>query len=583
MKPLSFCALFGACLAANLFAQTGTIVGTVSNQATGDLLPGATVALERGAVAGVTERGGAYRLAVPTGDHTLVVSFAGLDTARVPVTVRANEITVKNVELTSSVYQLEAFAVTGVREGNAQAIQLQRQAANPKTVAATDTFGNPAANPGELIQRLPGISTDVVGSEVRTLFIRGMGPGFSSLLVDGDRMASSTGTSASRDYQIEQLGTGNVESIELIKAPTPDQDANAVAGYVNLVTRRAFDLPGRRITLTGGTLWRQRSFGGSPFKDRPDDLDLVGLSYSDVFGVFGGKNNLGLAFNVNRRVSATTQDEAGPAGVLYTGISQVYLNPNSANPLTRIFGTGDFGYPAKAHNVGLSADYKLSSDAFVFLKFSLNTNEQYQEYYRPAFGNPAATAANFTADSTYEHSFLLPHAASIGISESSIFTKKSANFALSGGGETKLFNGTATLALRGSYSHANINYPAWIRTQARTTGTTGIGFEIDRRGQDPWYPIFRQTGGPSITDAASYNMSTMTRQAYKAPNDLYGLRADFTKKFAAAIPLTLKAGAKIDDDNRQQLTDYTASTWTGADGLVNSVDDAPTSEPIRCE
>jgi hypothetical protein len=79
------------------------------------------------------------------------------------------------------------------------------------------------------------------------------------------------------------MGTGNLESVELIKAPQPDQDANAVAGFVNLVSRRAFDLPGRRVTVTGGVLWRDRGFNNEgPFRDRPDGLDLFSLAYSDV-------------------------------------------------------------------------------------------------------------------------------------------------------------------------------------------------------------------------------------------------------------------------------------------------------------
>lgn len=116
-------------------------------------------------------------------------------------------------------------------------------------------------------------------------------------------MAVSSGTSASRDYQIEQLGTGNLDSVELIKAPQPDQDANAVAGFVNLVSRRAFDASGRRITFTAGTLWRHRhNTEGSPYKDNPDGLDLFAFQYSDVYNVFGGSKNLGVAFNLNRRV-----------------------------------------------------------------------------------------------------------------------------------------------------------------------------------------------------------------------------------------------------------------------------------------
>ena len=562
---------------ASLFAQgsrNGTVTGTISNQATGDLLPGALITVEGTGITATAERGGTYSLAVPDGTHTLVVGYSGLDPARVSVTVSAGQTVTKDIQLSSGVYKMEAFSVSGVREGSALAIQAQRMSENPKWVVATDTFGNPAANPGELIQRLPGISTDVVGSEVRTIFVRGMGPGFSSLMVDGERIATSTGTSASRDYQIEQLGTGNLESVELIKAPQPDQDANAVAGFVNLVSRRAFDAPGRRITVTGGVLWRMRNIDTSPFEDKVDGLDLFSLAYSDVFNALGGNKNLGVAFNLNRRVSATTQDEAGPGGVLYN-FGQTYLNPNSDNPLTRIFGSGDIGYKARAHNAGLSLDYKLTPDAYVFFKGSFNTNDQYQQYYRPGFGNPAATVANFTPDSTYEHSILLPHAASIGISESTpAFTKNSRNYAFSGGTEFKLFDRSTTVALRASYSHADISYPGWIRAQARTAG--GIGFEIDRRGQDPWYPIFRQTAGPSVYDPASYNMFSNQKQSYKSGNDLYGLRADVTKKFDLEVPATIKFGAKYSDDTRNPFTHVGYYTWVGADGVPNSGDDAMT-------
>ncbi len=559
-----------------LCAQTGQVTGRISNLATGDLLAGAIIQIDGTDNSAVSERGGTFSLSAPAGAQTLVVTYAGLDPQRVTVNFTAGQSVVRDVQLTSKVYTLNKFSVAGEREGSARAIQTQRLSENPKWVVATDTFGNPAANPGELIQRLPGISTDIVGSEVRSLYIRGMGPGFSSLMVDGERVATSTGTSSSRDYQIEQMGTGNLESVELVKAPQPQQDANAVAGFVNLVSRRAFDVPGRRITVTGGTMWRKRGFSGSPFEDKADNLDIFSFAYSDVFDTFGERKNLGIAFNAGTRSSYTTQDEIGPGGVLYN-FSQTYLNPTAANPLTRLFGTGDFGYKAKARNAGLSVDYKLSPDAFVFAKFSYNTNDQYQVYYRPGFGNPAATAANFSADSTYDHSFLLPHAASIGIVESTpAFTKNSRMFGLSGGTEFKIFSRTTTVSVRGNYSHADISYPGWIRAQARTTGTSGIGFEIDRRGQEAWYPIFRQTAGPSIYDPASYNMTTMQRQAYKSPNDFSSGRVDVTRNFPGRFPAVLKAGVKYAEDARKPITTFGVYTWAGADGIANSADDALT-------
>lgn len=555
--------------------RQGTVSGLVSNQATGDLLPGALIVVEGSAVSTTAERGGGYSLSLAEGEHTLIVNFSGLDPLRSTVRVTAGANVVRDLQLTSGVYKMDAFNVGGVREGSAMAIQSQRASDNPKWVSATDNFGNPAANPGELIQRLPGISTEIVGGEVRSLYLRGMGTGFSSLMVDGERSASSSGTAVSRDYQIEQLGTGNLESIELIKAPQPDQDANAVAGYVNLVSRRAFDLPGRRITATAATLWRKRGFDDSPFRDRADDIDLFTFAYSDVFNVFGGKKNLGIAVNYSQRNAVTTQDEQGPAGNVYTGLSQAFLNANTANPLQRAWGTGEFAYPAKAQNGGLSADYKLSPDAYLFLKFTINFNDMDQVAYRSGFGNPAATVANFTPDSTFEHSRMLPHAASVGITNSGPeFTKHSRNFAINGGSEFKVFQRAGTLSLRGNLSNADISYPGNVNVRAITTGTTGLGFEIDRRGQDEWYPIIRQTAGPDITDPASYNLRTMTRQSYKAPNELYGFRVDYTHRFTTRFPVTAKTGVKFSDDSRKGITDYAAWTFVGADGAPNTADDS---------
>ncbi|HRE81186.1 MAG TPA: carboxypeptidase-like regulatory domain-containing protein, partial [Opitutaceae bacterium] len=555
----------------SVFAQesgVGTITGRVTNKATGSFLPGAIISVEGSSAVAIASRDGTFTLSVPAGTRTLIANFTGLDELRTPVAVAGGQTTTVDLSLTSQIYAMDPVAVTGLREGNALAIQTQRNAINSKTVAAVDTFGNPAANPGELLQRLPGITTDIVGSEVRTLYIRGMGPGFSSLMVDGDRMASSTGTSASRDYQIEQLGTGNIESVELIKAPTPDQDANAVAGYVNLISKRAFDLPERRIGAIAGTMWKIRSFDGSPFKDKPDNLDILGVSYSDVFSVLGGSNNLGIAMNVNRRVSTTTQDEIGPGAL--TSFSNSYVDPLSSRPLQRVFGTGDFGYDAEAHNIGLNVDYKLTPDAYVFFRFALNTNYQYQEFYRPTIGWTGATAATFTPESTYDHSEMLPVANSVGLNESAIFTKKSLNYAFSGGGEQKLFGGTSVLSIRGNYSHANINYPAYIRIQSTASG---IGWRLDRT-DDPWYPQFTQTSGPSLYDANSYRVRNQLRYSYKAPNDLYGGRIDFKKDFSIAVPAYVKVGVKYARDERSTDVQYSEYTFVGADGIANSADDS---------
>jgi outer membrane receptor for ferrienterochelin and colicin len=147
---------------------------------------------------------------VPAGAQTLVVTCTGLDALEQRVSLTAGETLAQDLALTSAVYVLDALTVKTMREGQSLAIQQQRQAPNIKLVTAIDAFGNPAANPGELIQRLAEVSTEIIGSEVRGVFIRGMAPSFSVLQVDGQQTASSRGTGASREFQIEQQDTGNI-------------------------------------------------------------------------------------------------------------------------------------------------------------------------------------------------------------------------------------------------------------------------------------------------------------------------------------------------------------------------------------
>jgi len=46
-----------------------------------------------------------------------------------------------------------------------------------------------------------------------------------------------------------QVSTGALASAEVIKSPTPDMDGNAIAGYINLRTKRAFDRNPGRVEL----------------------------------------------------------------------------------------------------------------------------------------------------------------------------------------------------------------------------------------------------------------------------------------------------------------------------------------------
>ncbi len=555
-------------------ASSGKIIGRVKNTATDTYLSGASVQLAGTNTRTLTGTDGTFSLVVPAGTHSLVVAYTGLDTVTLSVAVENGGEITREINLTSDIYKLDAFTVKGLREETALALQQQRYSENQKTVVSTNAFGTPSANPGELIQRLSGVSVNVIAGEVNQVFIRGMNPGFSSLLVDGNPVAVSLGNFGGdgRGYGINELGTANLSQVELIKAPTPDQDANAIAGYINLVTKRSFDRTGRHITINAGVTGNYRSGVGSAFRNNPNGLDRLSFGYSDVFSVFGGSNNLGVTLDVAKSNTILLDEGVGPG--FGGSLSAAYVNPTSNDPLMRFLGMDDFGGPIKKYTYSASADYKISPTAYIYGRFAMTNQERLQQdlIATVVAGSPA-NVSSFSPDSTYDLTTVLPHANNRATMTSTNSLRKSTTYTLTTGGEVKLFDQTAKLSLQGNYSYARSANPFSTRVQATATG--GLGFQFDRRGQDAWYPKLNQTAGPDIYNPSTYRISTWSRTVTKgAPSELFGYRADFRKDFATPVPTYIKVGAKLSDNKRYDRRWNENFTWVGADGIPENADDS---------
>ncbi len=141
-------------------ADVGTITGTVTNSATRNSLEGAAVSIPSRNLTTLTDNAGRYTLnGVPVGTHQLVVSYLGLDSMRETVVVATGISATRNFDLTSGIYKLDAFKVTGEREGNAAQITEKRNADNVKDVISMDSFGYlPNMSAGEVVMRLPGVA-----------------------------------------------------------------------------------------------------------------------------------------------------------------------------------------------------------------------------------------------------------------------------------------------------------------------------------------------------------------------------------------------------------------------------------------
>ena len=272
-----------ALLSVTLFAQnTGSITGVVTDKASSGFLVGADVRVAGTQLATATARDGTFTVAnVPAGPQTLEVSYVGRKTKTVPVNVRPGASTTATVDLgDSDVLMLDAVTVESVREGQSRAINQQRTSNTVMNVISSDAIGNlPDNTVGDALSRLPGVTVVVDG---RSAFasIRGAEAKFNSVTLDGSHVSFpatdgvfTTSGLETRAIDLSTIPSDMIGSIEVVKALPADRDADAFGGQVNLVTRSAFDLPGRSIN--GRAEYRYNSL-------REDDGMAFTFNYSDV-------------------------------------------------------------------------------------------------------------------------------------------------------------------------------------------------------------------------------------------------------------------------------------------------------------
>lgn len=232
------------CLAAPLAAQTGTIAGQVTDS-TGGALPGAQVSVEGSPLTAVTDVAGSYRLVrVPAGPQILTVSYFGFQPQTVPVEVPAGESLRQDVRVDLVPVEGETLTVTAepILEGQARALNQQKNAINIKNVVAADQIGQfPDLNAAEATQRIPGVSIQRDQGEGRYVLIRGTEARLNSTTLNGERIPAPEGDV--RNVALDVIPSDLLEAIEVSKALTPDMDGDAIGGTVNLITKIAPDTP----------------------------------------------------------------------------------------------------------------------------------------------------------------------------------------------------------------------------------------------------------------------------------------------------------------------------------------------------
>jgi TonB-dependent receptor len=509
-----------------LFAQaTGSITGRVVGDQ-GRTLSGAMVQLAPGNGGVLTDAEGRFTLRnVPAGTATLRISSVGFATTEVQVTVRAGETTTEEIVLEVNPLALRELVVEG-QVGQAEAYNRQRTAASIRSVVSSDQIERfPDSQVPDVLRRIPGVSGQPDRGETGYVFIRGLSPDLTTVTVDGARLPSTSQTG--RGVELSSIPAEMLESVEVIKAITPDMDADAMAGSINLTARqpRQAHFDGR---IEGGSHSLAR---GSTYRG--------GLNYGDVAGPFSW--TLGGDYAYQERQTENTQYR-------WTSFE------DTENVLNR-FMVQHYPIARTRYSVNGTVNYPLGDASRLFVRGFYSAYDTQEERHRLVYRLDSGNrqSLNDVTGARVER-------------QGRQYIWERRIWDLTVGGDHDLANGME-IDYYGSLSSGSRRIPYRNYFEFRQSGVDLTADYADRL-----FPTVAATNGKDPNDLSDFGMRYYEQRLDDARDQDLGGGVNLTIPFAFGQDRagSLRIGGKV--SNRNKARDAWEATYDGIDGSFTMAD-----------
>ena len=369
--------------------------GTITGHATDvnhDSLVGARVELQPLGRTATTDGQGQFTISeVMPGKYTLTVSYVGFKPFSREVTIASGGV--ENVDPVLEIETVnEQVIVRGERErGEVEALNRERTADNIVQVLPAEVITSlPNTNIADAVGRLPSVSLERDEGEGKYVQIRGTEPRLSNVTIDGVHVPSPE---AVRNVKLDAIPADLIESVEINKTLSANQEGDAIGGSVNLVTKKATDQP--FVTVLG--------MGGY--------TPIAGGRHLDQFGAtagkrFGKEKRFGIMFGGSYDWNARGIDDLEPA----PGLTDT-ANGDFQSGVPVFFGVDmrEYWYDRTRFGYASSIDYKLGTESLLYLRglFSQFKDIGQDWIYSPGLG-PFTSATTADGAIGFDHVYRNP-------------------------------------------------------------------------------------------------------------------------------------------------------------------------------
>lgn len=179
--------------------------------------------------------------------NKLALSIAALLTASVSNSALAQQNDVEQATGKDK-NEVEVIEVKGIKGSLMRSMNIKRNMTGVVDAISAEDMGKfPDTNLAESLQRITGVSVSRNNGEGSQITVRGFGPSFNLITLNGRQMP---GTGNTRSYSLENLSSDGVAALEVYKTARAETPSGGLGAAVNIVTRKPLSNPGEKYTVS---------------------------------------------------------------------------------------------------------------------------------------------------------------------------------------------------------------------------------------------------------------------------------------------------------------------------------------------
>jgi hypothetical protein len=230
---------FTAASFSTLFAQKGTLKGTVTDKTTKEMVVGAKIVLSGTSYRAISDIDGNFKIQeIPAGDYTIEVTYAMYRNFTAQVKINAQEETVFNPEMEENVTEFGPVVVTATKKTNTETaivMEIKEAKAVVSGISKEQMSRSSDRTAAEAMQRVPGITI----VEGRFALIRGVNSRYNSVMIN-NVIAPSTEIDR-RTFSFDMVPSSSLDRMMVYKTASPEYPGDFAGGVIKLYTVNQID------------------------------------------------------------------------------------------------------------------------------------------------------------------------------------------------------------------------------------------------------------------------------------------------------------------------------------------------------